>query len=82
MPRIERRANFRRRFRKLEPDRRWAVERALRRLAVNPREPRLRTHKLGGARWACSYSADGRIVFGWHEGVVVLLDVGTHDDVY
>ena len=82
MPRFEPRPNFRRRYRKLaEPDRR-AVDRALRLLATDPRDPRLRTHKLeGGERWACSYAYDGRIVFRWEADVITLLDVGSHDDV-
>jgi mRNA-degrading endonuclease YafQ of YafQ-DinJ toxin-antitoxin module len=83
MPRFEARPNFRRRYRKLaEPDRR-AVDRALRLLAADPRDPRLRSHKLeGGERWACRYAYDGRIVFIWAAEVILLLDVGTHDDVY
>jgi mRNA-degrading endonuclease YafQ of YafQ-DinJ toxin-antitoxin module len=83
MPRFEARPNFRRRYRKLAELERGAVDRALRLLAADPRDPRLRTHKLeGGARWACSYAYDGRIVFTWEAEVITLLDVGTHDDVY
>jgi mRNA interferase YafQ len=52
-------------------------------------DPRLKTHKLSGALegcWACTVSYDLRIVFelGTHEGqeALVLLAVGTHDEVY
>jgi mRNA-degrading endonuclease YafQ of YafQ-DinJ toxin-antitoxin module len=65
-----------------EPDRR-AVDRALRLLATDPRDPRLRTHKLeGGERWACRYAYDGRIVSRWEADMIRLLDAGSHDDVY
>jgi mRNA-degrading endonuclease YafQ of YafQ-DinJ toxin-antitoxin module len=82
MLRFEPRPNFRRRLRELgaaEPD---AVDRALRWLAANPRDTRLRTHKLSGDPWACSYAYDGRIVFLWEGDLITLLDVGSHDDVY
>ena len=83
MPRFEPRPNSRRRYRKLAEPTRRAVDRALRLLATDPRDPRLRTHKLeGGERWACSYAYDGRIVFTWEADVITLLDVGTHDDVH
>jgi mRNA-degrading endonuclease YafQ of YafQ-DinJ toxin-antitoxin module len=85
MPRVERRRGFRRRFRRLAPADQRAVERALRWLAANPRDRRLRTHRPDGSeRWASSYAPDGRIVFRWLDqaGLIVLLDVGTHDDVY
>lgn len=83
MPRFDRRSNFRRRYRKLGAADRSAVDRALRWLAANPRDPRLRTHKReAGQRWACSYAYDGRFVFTWKADVITLLDVGTHEDVY
>ena len=51
----------------------------------------LGTHKLSGnlsGYWACSCGYDCRIIFSLEtdletgEEVVVLLDVGTHDEVY
>ena len=51
----------------------------------------LNTHKLSGVLeglWACSCGYDCRIVFSFetdpdtHDEVIVLLDIGTHDDVY
>ena len=51
--------------------------------------PALRTHKLQGDladRWACSVTRDLRVVFRFiiEDGAeaVLLLDVGTHDQVY
>jgi mRNA-degrading endonuclease YafQ of YafQ-DinJ toxin-antitoxin module len=64
-------------------DQQRALSRALRLLAVDPRDARLRTGKLeGGDRWACSYAYDGRIVFNWAGDLITLLDLGTHDEVY
>ncbi|WP_420641261.1 type II toxin-antitoxin system YafQ family toxin [Candidatus Leptofilum sp.] len=51
----------------------------------------LSTHKLSGnlyGLWACSCGYDCRIVFSIESGessekeVIVLLDIGTHDEVY
>lgn len=51
----------------------------------------LGTHKLSGVLsgyWACSCGYDCRIVFAFEkdpvtgEEVIVLLDIGTHDEVY
>jgi len=52
-------------------------------------DPRLKTHKLKGdldAVWACSAGYDLRILFELvqHEGAeaILLLTMGTHDEVY
>ncbi|MCB8927906.1 MAG: type II toxin-antitoxin system mRNA interferase toxin, RelE/StbE family [Ardenticatenaceae bacterium] len=48
----------------------------------------LSTHKLSGnlyGLWACSCGYDCRIIFSIESGeeeVIVLLDIGTHDEVY
>ena len=89
---------FERRARKLPLDQQRALSRVLRLLAVDPRDARLRTHKLeGGDRSACSCAYDGRIVFNnarwaasassshswnWAGDLITLLDHGTHDEVY
>lgn len=53
--------------------------------------PRLGTHKLSGhllGLFACSCGYDCRIVFGLEndpetgEDVILLVDIGTHDEVY
>ncbi len=82
MPRFERLPHFRRRYQKLSDEERRACDRALRLLATDPHDLRLRTHKLTGERWACSYAYDGRIVFLWAGELIILLDLGSHDEVY
>lgn len=52
----------------------------------NPFSPRLRTHKLSGklhGLWAFSIDDDYRVVFKFiNEDRVLLIDIGTHDEVY
>ena len=65
------------------------IRETLARLEADAFEPRLRTHKLKGPLaedWASSAGYDLRIVFRLmpHEGseAILLLSVGTHDEVY
>jgi len=60
-------------------------------LVVNPFAPQLETHKLKGklsGSWACSAGYDLRIVFDFvktekdREDDILLLAIGTHDEVY
>lgn len=60
-------------------------------LGSNPFDPALRAHQLHGkldGLWACSVEYDLRIVFTFEpdpkgeEDMVVLIDLGTHDEVY
>jgi addiction module RelE/StbE family toxin len=60
-------------------------------LELDPFDPSLKTHKLQGDLkdlWACSVEYDFRIVFkflqleGELEEAIVLIDAGTHDEVY
>lgn len=58
-------------------------------LSADATHPSLRTHKLRGSLagyWACSGGNDLRIVFEFkqHEGqeAILLLALGTHDEVY
>jgi addiction module RelE/StbE family toxin len=58
-------------------------------LAEDAFDPRLKTHKLSGELedcWACTVSYDLRLVFEIgkfeEEDAVILLSVGTHDEVY
>jgi mRNA-degrading endonuclease YafQ of YafQ-DinJ toxin-antitoxin module len=77
---------FRRRAKKLQPDEQRALARALRLFELNPRDQRLDTHKLHGEHdelWAFSFGFDARVVFTWEDGsTAVLLNVGSHDEVY
>jgi mRNA interferase YafQ len=60
-------------------------------LAENPFDPSLKTHKLKGdlkGLWACTVEYDCRIIFsfqeikGQPESALMMIDVGSHDDVY
>jgi addiction module RelE/StbE family toxin len=60
-------------------------------LAHDPFHPGLKTHKLSGqlrGLWACTVEYDCRIVFAFEpdpvtgDDVIVLVDLGTHDEVY
>jgi len=60
-------------------------------LSENPFEPELKTHKLRGqleGLWACWVEYDCRIVFTFEpdpqgrEDAIVLVDIGSHDEVY
>ncbi len=58
---------------------------ALRRFAVDPQDPLLRTHKLKGdldAYWAFSVDDDVRVLFRWNGDEAFLVTLGTHDEVY
>ncbi len=65
------------------------IRRTLERLADDPFDPRLKTHKLKGKHypsWACSVAYDLRIIFSIESTQdvedIVLLDIGSHDEVY
>jgi addiction module RelE/StbE family toxin len=58
-------------------------------LQEDAHDPRLKTHKLKGdldGSWACSAGYDLRVVFEFVEQdeseAILLLTVGTHDEVY
>ena len=68
-----------------------AIKKSLQKLVEDPYEPTLRTHKLSGqlaAYLACYCGYDCRIIFiiqhpeGSAQKHIILLDIGTHDDVY
>jgi len=65
------------------------LEGALRQLQADPHHPSLKTHKLKGELrecWACSAGYDLRIIFEFtrHAGkaAILLLSIGTHDEIY
>jgi mRNA-degrading endonuclease YafQ of YafQ-DinJ toxin-antitoxin module len=81
---------LRRRVRRL-PGLRDEVEKTLRQLAEDAFHPSLYSHKLKGqlsGAWACSVGYDVRIVFEFvrnpesGEEEILLLTVGSHDEVY
>lgn len=59
-------------------------------LSISPFQPSLKTHKLRGALeglWACWVDYDCRIIFTFEpdvagEDMIVLVDIGSHDEVY
>ena len=63
---------------------------ALTQLVENPFQPQLKTHKLKGqleGLWACWVEWDCRIIFVFEpnppgEDAIVLIDIGSHDEVY
>ncbi len=80
---------FQQRVKKLTDREKRALARALRLFVADPRDPRLGTHKLHGRQaeyWAFGFGSDARVVFAWDRSgprpVAVLLDVGSHDEVY
>lgn len=87
-------SSFRRAFRaKTRNDRALQAQifAALEQLALEPFHPQLRTHKLKGELdgvWACWVEYDCRILFLFEpdpegtEDAVVLVDLGSHDEVY
>jgi len=71
--------------------RRQCIEETIDTLLKNPYEPHLKTHALKGAlagMLSCSCGYDCRLIFrlrddpGTNSEVIILLDVGTHDEVY
>lgn len=63
----------------------------LTKLSEQPFDPELKTHKLHGklgGLWACQVEYDCRIVFTFEkkpnteEDLIVLVDIGKHDEVY
>ncbi|NEO13214.1 MULTISPECIES: type II toxin-antitoxin system mRNA interferase toxin, RelE/StbE family [unclassified Moorena] len=67
------------------------IEKTLRQLAEDPFHPSLHTHKLKGDLsniWSCSIDYSYRILFEFiensedQEEAILLLNLGTHDEVY
>lgn len=76
---------------KNNPELKQNIVNTLKLLQENPSNPKLKTHKLQGklkGYWASLIEYDCRIIFGFtnnpenNEVVIVLIDIGTHDDVY
>lgn len=80
-----------RKFTRRNPQLQARIEKTISELSNDIFDPSLGTHKLGGkltGLLSCSCGYDCRIVFALetneenNEKVIVLLDVGTHDEVY
>jgi mRNA interferase YafQ len=87
-------AKFERAFRRLvrmNPTLQPQIEQTLRRMAANLADPRLKTHHLSGqlaGLHASSVGYDCRIVFAKQKHpktgaeVLILVNIGSHDEVY
>jgi mRNA-degrading endonuclease YafQ of YafQ-DinJ toxin-antitoxin module len=79
------RRSYRRRI-KGNPDLERHFRQSVELFAAHPHHPRLRTHKLSGTLkdlWAFSCGYDCRVVFTFlAERTVLLIDIGSHDEVY
>ena len=85
---------FKRNFRRLikkNPQLQEKILAVLGRLADDPFTPSLKSHKLTGqldGLWACSVAYDCRVIFTFKEDpetkeeLIVLVDIGSHDEVY
>lgn len=78
---------FNKRFARLSPKLQMKVEEAILFFRKNPFDPRLRNHALSGdlaGKRAFSAGGDLRIVFREQNNhiLVIMLDVGTHNQVY
>jgi addiction module RelE/StbE family toxin len=86
--------SFRRAYRKWvrkNPGLQGRIFEVLSLLATDVFDPQLKSHKLRGqleGLWACSVEYDCRIVFTFEpdpessEDMIVLIDIGSHDEVY
>lgn len=86
--------SFRRAFKRYvrkNPQLKSKIVTVLELLVNDPFHPSLKSHKLRGqleGLWACSVEYDCRIVFVFrqdsntNEELIVLIDIGTHDEVY
>ncbi|MEH2116436.1 type II toxin-antitoxin system RelE/ParE family toxin [Nostoc sp.] len=87
-------SSFKRAFKRLigrQPQLQERIEERLGLLTADPLDPLLQTHKLKGklsGAWACSVDYDCRIVFNFVQNIesgeeeILLIDIGTHDEVY
>ena len=85
---------FKRAFRKVikkNPEFQDRIITVLDLLSNDPFTPSLKSHKLTGyleGLWSCSVAYDCRIIFtfsqddGSKESLIVLVDIGSHDEVY
>ena len=83
--RIKASSRFLRKAKKLKEPQTTMLRAVLRRLAADPRDPVLGTHRLKGELgeyWACTVDRDLRLLFRWQKDELFLVNLGTHDQVY
>lgn len=60
-----------------------AITKAMGRLQDNPNHPSLRLHKLSGQSvYSVSVTMSIRMIIAFHGDDIILLRIGTHEDVY
>jgi mRNA interferase YafQ len=86
--------SFKRSFKRLtrkNPQLQDKILEVLELLSIDPFVPSLKSHKLAGkldGLWSCSVAYDCRIIFALRtdttngEILIVLVDIGSHDEVY
>lgn len=76
---------------KKSPQLKSKITDVLKLLANDPFTPSIKSHKLTGnlaGLWSCSVAYDCRIIFSFSEDgellemMILLIDIGSHDDVY
>ena len=78
-------SRFLRKAKKLREPQASMLRAALRRFAVEPQDPLLRTHNLRGdldGYGAFSVDDDLRVLFRWDGDEAFLVNLGAHDEVY
>ncbi|MCT7952966.1 type II toxin-antitoxin system mRNA interferase toxin, RelE/StbE family [Ancylothrix sp. C2] len=87
-------ASFKRAFKRLvkkNPQLQDKILAVLELLGNDPFHPSLKSHKLTGqleGLWSCSVSYDCRVIFAFKKEIetdndlIVLIDIGSHDEVY
>lgn len=60
------------------------IDKKLKLLVINRNYPSLRLHKLEAKQdvWSISVDMDLRIIFGYKDSNIILVDIGGHDEVY
>lgn len=84
---IRRHKSFKKSYRKLEKNIRDKVDFTIEKFFNNPFDPLLRNHELKGklaGKRSISVTGDIRIIFEEYDNyvLVIMLDVGTHNQVY
>jgi len=76
---------FKKRVKKINPQRRQKLPQLFKLFQQNPFSPKLKTHKLSGKLsrfYAFSVSPNLKIVFYKSRQTLILIDIGSHDQVY
>lgn len=60
------------------------VDKQLELFITNPKHPSLRLHKISGKQkyWSISLTGDLRILFSYIKKGILLINIGTHEEVY